>query len=349
MAKEAIIETGLVPYNLDNAVIEALETKYLDIVIPPGDVAAYDMVKDGIKECNGHINDVTKWHKDKKEWILTAGRHYDGEKNRVLNKIEPIKTYLKEVKQEEDDRLKRIEEERLEAIWEKHVRPIEDAGAMLGDLEAVELGDRLTFLDSIIFRDEDFQELKEKASSIFVEVRRAVREALEWRLAQDEKEALQKAEDERLAKQKAEQDAEAARLKVIQDEINRKEAEQKAKEDALKAEEQRMEAEKQAEVARKEREAREAQIREEERQKAEKKAQEAVLQQQREKEDRERRELEIKVREEALKPEKEKCMAYISSLLEIPMPEVKDEALKALLVRLDKGIKNIYNEIEKSK
>jgi hypothetical protein len=342
MAKEAIIETGLVPYNLENAVIEALETKYLDVSIPPGDKTAYRFVMDGIHECNGHIKNVTEWHKDKKEWILKAGRHYDGEKNRVLNKIEPIKTYLKEVKQEEDDRLKRIEEERLEAIWEKHVRPIEDAGAMLGDLEAVELGDRLTFLDSIVFRDEDFQELKEKASSIFVEVRRAVREALEWRLAQDEKEALQKAENERLAKQKAEQDAEAARLKTIQDEINRKE-------DALKAEEKRLEDEKQAEVARKEREAREAQIREEERQKAEKKAQEVVLQQQREKEDRERRELEIKVREEALKPEKEKCMAYISSLLEIPMPEVKDEALKALLARLDKGIKNIYNEIEKSK
>lgn len=354
MAKD--IEGGLVSYDYNKAEIAELAEKYKDITIPEGDKNAYEMVWQGIKECNRRINEVTEWHKAKKRWIIDAGRFYDTQKNNVVAEIEEIKTPLSELKKEADNLEKQRDEERKAAIWEKHIRPIEDAGAMLGNLEAIELADRLTFLESIVFTDEDFQELKGEASTIYIEVRKAVKDALEWRMQQDEKEALQKVEEERLAKQKEEQDRiaaeQAAKQKILDDQLaliaeeNRK----------VQAEKDRIAKEAREALEKKEREELAERIRKEEQEKARIAAEKAETMR-KEREAREakdaqekaEREAKEKVRLEALRPEKEKCLSYVELLSEIEQPKVEDKNLLVLLKRMADGIELIRKLIQETK
>lgn len=124
----------LVPYNLEAATIEALKTKYLDVTIQPDDKAAYAMVMAGLRECREIRLAVDGWHKERKENIVKAGKHYDSERRRVHALIEPIEGHLSAVRKVEDDRkeeiktraereenarienLQRLEAERLEKI-----------------------------------------------------------------------------------------------------------------------------------------------------------------------------------------------------------------------------------------
>ena len=218
----------LVPYDLEVATIEGLKAKYLDITIPPEDKAAYAMVMGGLRECREIRLSVDDWHKGKKGWILKAGKHYDGEKNRVHSLVEPIEDHLKAVRKVEDDRVEaiqaekiRVEVERVATIRAK-IQEFKDVVADVGpNMPAGEIQAVLDIINETEILESDFQEFTEdarlalSASMLIVEAR--LQHRLEW----EDEQAKAKAESERLEKVRKDQEVEAAKLKAAQDKIDR--------------------------------------------------------------------------------------------------------------------------------
>lgn len=298
-----MIETQLVPYDLSMAVIEGLKEKYMDITILPGDQSAYEMVKAGQKECRKIRLDCEEWHKDKKKDILVWGRHYDGEKNRILGLVEPIESRLKDVRKVEDDRIKAIEDARINAIGDK-VQEIREMGESLGNMEAQELADWELLLKEMVIEEDEYQELTAEARITRNSSLINIRNALDWRMKKDMEEEEQKVEAAKLEEQRKAQAAEAKRLEAIRLEQEEKAAEQWAKDEEIRTAKEKIVADRKAEQDRKDREKREAEIKLQARIDALREAEEKEEADQREKE-----------RQEALKPDKEKLINFADDFL----------------------------------
>jgi len=246
-------ETQLVPYSLENAVVESLKTKYMDITIKPDDKAAYKMVKGGLKECQQIRLAVDEWYKDRKAWINKAGRHYDAERRRVHALIEPIETHLKTVREAEDNRKLKIEAERVLGIRTRILGLTVDPLTLPGKT-TLELSSLFGKVFAVEITEDAFQEFAAEAQAVKEASFDTITKAIEVREKQDKEEAERKAESEHLEAQRKEQEAEAARLaaeKKAQDEAAAKvraeqEAEAKRLEDLRKAEEEKVRKEREA-------------------------------------------------------------------------------------------------------
>ena len=360
-AAEKIVEpeTQLVPYSLENAVVESLKTKYMDITIKPDDKAAYKMVMGGLKECREIRLAVDGWHKDKKEWILKAGKHYDSERRRVHALVEPVETHLKTVREAEDNRKVKIEQDRVNGIRAKITAIQIVPGALIGKTLA-ELNAMWAKVFDAEITEAEYMEFATEALNVKANVQDALITAIEAREKFDKEEAERKAEAARLEAQRKEQEAEAARLtaeRKAQEEAAAKvraeqEAEAKRLEDLRKAEEEKVRKEREALEAEKrklqeEKDRTEFEKKANERAEAEAKAKlEAEAKAKAEKEAWEKAE---KERLEMLKPNKEKILAFLDEIAAVKMPVVDgsfDELLQGIGKEIRKVLKKARKDVE---
>ena len=340
-------ELQLVPYDLEIATIEALKAKYMDITIPPEDKAAYAMVMSGLRECREIRLSVDAWHKGRKALIVKAGKHYDGEKNRVHGLVEPIEEHLKAVRKVEDDRVEaiqaekiRLEQERVAGIRAK-IDGLHTLAAIRHTMTAAEITDRMDGVADIIIDDATYMEFREEAEKVRDETWHTLevleKERSEW----EETQAKAKAEAERLEKVRNEQEAQEAKLKAAQDKID-KEARKVAAEKAA------LEAEKRAEEQRKRQEEFEKQALENARIKAEKDAKEKAEREAREAKEKAEAEAAEKARAEALLPDKEKLIEWVKWFNDsnVPIPKLENDASRAIYNVAMDGIEVILRRVE---
>lgn len=330
----------LVPYNLEAATVEALKSKYLDVTIPPDDRAAYSMVMSGLRECREIRLAVDAWHKEKKELIVRAGKHYDTERRRVHALVEPVEEHLAAVRKVEDDRKEaitaeavRIERERVEKVRAK----INAMSLTLIDTQgktAAQIQDMIAALVITPILVEDYQEFYTEAKKTIDETISILIKASDNRLNWEQEQAAAKAEAIRLEKIRKEQEAEAKRIKAERDAI---EAEKKALEDAKRAEKERQE---RAEFERK--------VKEEAKAMAEVEAREKVEREAKLKAEAEEKERAEKARQDALMPDKKKIITYVNGLLDHPRPEIKEQSAAILfesaISAIDKWGKKLINQ-----
>lgn len=344
-------EMQLVPYNLENAIIDGLKTKYMDLTIPPDDKAAYALVMSGLRECREIRLEVDSWHKNKKEWIVKAGKHFDAERRRVHSLVAPIEEHLAGIRKMEDDRKaaiqaekERKERERIENIKVK-ISSIQNAvsGAAASSSDAILKF--LTQLKAMPVDEVHFQEFTNDAITAKANVTATLEKAYKERLQAEEDAERIKKEKAEIEKIRLEQQVEAKRLVNEKAEIERKakeehdkiETERRALEDAKKAERERLE---RAEFERK--------AKEEAKARAEQAIKENMEREAKEKAEREEKERIEKERQERLRPDREKLLSYADFLLTIQAPHVESENAKTILSDSAKSIKRIAAMIRKT-
>lgn len=280
-----------------------------------------DFGKDRIAEAKKIIDAINPLRKQARDFL-------DALKSDVRKPLDDYEAEQARIKEEEDRKEKAKIEARIVALQK---------------VSCV-----LPFFDVAGMTDDEFEDRLRKATE--------AHEAEKKRLADEE--AARKAEAERLEKQRQEQAAEAARLAEVQrkiDEQGRKaraemeEANRKERE-AIEAERRKIEAEKKAlddakraEQERKDREAFEESVRVAHEiaaaKEAERKAREAQ-----EKAERESAEL---IRQEQLRPDKDKLILYGKALMDVPRPELSDKAAKEILGYATNAVYQILKTIAK--
>lgn len=215
----------------------------------------------------------------------------------------------------------RKDQERIAAIKER----MKGFPALLNNLDGYgtveELKGVIAELEATEVKSEEFFEFTAEANQVRTDTLKTAHQCLENRKRRDREKAEQKKEAERLAAERKEQAEKEAELKAAQDKIdaeNRKIAEEKAElERAKKADQERRDREKF------EREAKErAEV--EAREKAERIEQERI--------DKAKAEADEQERQEALKPDKEKLIAFALTLQgSINYPEVSSDDAQGII------------------
>lgn len=269
------------------------------------DSADYARVTKGIGVCRTLRTQVEKCRKDLKEESLLYGRKVDAEAKRLTAMLEEIEEPLKAEKQRIDDEKEAAKKAAEEAKRLKIEQRINDLSAVNAKAHPLIVAE---------WSDEEFQSQLAKARAAFEEAER---------LAKIEAERLAKEEADRQEAMRQEQlrlDAERAELAKIR-------AEQEA---AAKAERERMQAEREAIEAEKARLAREQFDRDE----SDRKKREAEELAERQRlaaiEAEEQRKAELS-RLEALKPDKEKLLAFALSISLLEIPVLKTDEAKICL------------------
>ncbi len=256
------------------------------------------------------------------------------------NAVKFQKTVIKREKQlvaiisEEETRLSNLEDTYDQ--WQDEIKKKKDKeenDRIQTRVDALsKFGYAIDFYEAKIMEDENFLALLDEAEAAFIkEQERIANEKVEA-------ERLKKEEDERMQREREE----LARAKAEQEEIWRKRNEEiardKAERDRIKAEQEVKEAEIQAERRKFEEEKRKHEesvrlenARKEAAEKARLDEQNRIKREEEEKAERQRKETERLVRDEALKPDKEKFLILSKSLYEIQHPYLTDAASKELM------------------
>ncbi len=352
-------ETQLVPYNLEAATVNALKSKYLDVTIQPDDKSAYAMVMSGLRECREIRLAVDTWHKERKEWIVKAGKHYDTERRRVHALVEPVEEHLTAVRKVEDDRkeairaeAERIERERVEKVRAKieNMKKIPSRITPLTPLSEIEEVYK-ALLNWEPVSESNYQEFTHEAIAIYNDTVSAVLKIKEDRQKWEQEQAAAKAESKRLDKIRQEQEVEAKRLEAIR---KAEEEKYRLEREYLEAERRKiasdkavLEAEKRAEQERLERVEFERKTQEEAKVRAESEARKKVEREAKEGLERAEKEKVEKERQEALRPDKEKIITYITSLMKVPVPDIGTESARQLFETATAALKKWASKLIK--
>jgi len=325
----------LVKYDIETAVITALDAKYRGVQITDG--KSYAFVMEGLRDYRELRLKIDAKHKELKADALEYGRAVDAEKNRLKGLLAPGEEHLKVVRQAEDDRKEairleneRIEQDRVNGIREK-IFGFQKVAGQLGGKSSVELQQIISGIMDIAI-DESYMEFAEEAKRAKSDVMTAIEDAYDARIKWEREEAERKIEIEKLAKEKAEQEE---KEKILTEE-RRKIEEERAK----------FQTEKKAEQERKDREEFERKAKEEAKAQAEKEAAENARQKAEEAEALAAVKAIETARQEALKPDKEKLLAFAENLLELTGPVVKDKKAKVILADAIDGLSHVSATIK---
>jgi len=328
-------ETQVVKYDVTDAAIAEMKEMYMGLVITDiNDQEQYDVVHKAHMTVKGKRIEVDKKRKELKADALEWSRKVQDEANRIFALIEPIESHLKAEKQKVQDEKDRIEKERVDKIkgeidsWTNAYHGMNGTGKV-GDLK--EYISKLETVRDLISPELYFEFTGEAIETCNNLLSRA-KQDLDNRIRLDKEEAERKAEAERLAAERTELE----KLRKEQEERDRIEREKREAEQAkideanrkLQAEKDALEAEKKAEQERKDREEfeRQAKI------KAEAEAKAAAEREAKEKAEREKRRKEEAIRQEALRPDKEKLAAFAQFLMEgMTYPNVKSAEASELI------------------
>lgn len=331
-ADDNIIKTQLAKFNKSDEVINELNKNFKGLMINGiNDKAGFKVVYDARMVVRNHRIEIEKKRKELKANVLEVGKAIDGEAKRLTGMLEPLE---EELQKKEDTYHLAVEEARLAAEKKESERLQVRVDALSKYGFRVEL-DQLKAIS-----DEIFDSLLSDAKQKF----EADQKAKEEKALADQKEAeakaeLERVEKERLEKQRIEQEAEAARLKEIQDKID---AEREIEQKRLKEEQDKLEAEK-AELKRQQDEFAANQLAEQNRLKAIQEAKDLEEKQKAEalaEEEKQATEMKQAEEQRALRaPDKEKLEVLLESLRGIKFPEMTSEAGKNILT----VYKNAFN------
>ena len=292
----------IVKYDIETAVITALEARYADIKVVDGKSKAVAM--EGLAEYRELRAKIDKRHKELKKDALKYGRAVDNEKNRLKGLLAPVEQHLKDARQIYDDKIKakkaekeRIEQERVDKIAQK-IQSLDhavDTALNMSSGRVVELCDEIV---AIQITEEVFQEFAEQAKAVKLTTLSALDDIYNDKVTREKADAERRAEIEKLEKIRKEN--EAAQAKIDQE---------KAEFEAAKKAEQ------------------EKQERAEFERKAKRQAEQEVQQKEKEKIEAEN---EAK-RQTELLPDKEKLIAFSNILANIEMPHLKSKNAKKIL------------------
>lgn len=315
----------------DDDILKLSENCKALVIESPEDKKGYDAVYEAHQITKNHISAFNKNHKKYKSVVTYVGGLLDGEKNRLLKLMEPIRDELKIKRDAIDKEKERIAAEKQKIKMENHQKQIDEiieAGAVF---ERVDNGFRYTFgegsIDDSGIWNLDAENYKFLLERIKVwKKEKDLREAEEARKRKEEEdriEAERKAEEEKQAKI-------AAENRKRQEELDKKQAEIEERERKQKEEQEKIDREKRETQEKKEAEEREKQ-RQIELEEAKKKAAEEAKKQveidakrkEEERIEKERLEKERLAEEERQKPDRQKLSKFLSDLSRLEFPEVK--------------------------
>jgi len=326
------MDKQLVEFDIETAVIMALETKYKDLVIHDG--KSYAFVMSGLAEYRELRLSVVKGHKKEKEEAKNYCDFLDSEKRRILERLALGENYLKEIRQVWDDQKAAIkaekarkEAERIESIQE-NIISLFPLGVPVG-IDAAAIENRLTAIKDIEIDPQVFMEFSGQAQAKKEESIAWLEEAYAERVKWEAEEAERKAEAVRLAKER-----------VIWEAKEKELAEERRKIEEIRAS---IEADKKAEAEKRAREEFERKAREAARARADREVKEKA-----EREERERKAAEEeKKRQEALRPDKEKLLSFADDLYHLTAPMVESPNARAIATSAMEDIREIAVTIKR--
>lgn len=336
----------VVEYNVTDAAIAEMEHAYMGLTIQGlDDKKGFVAVHTARMVVKGKRVEVEHRRKELKADALAYGKKVDGEAKRIFGKLEPIESHLQseedkvvEEKKRIEDEKARIEQDRVDEIRAK-IAAMQNNVIVTRNLTASGIRSLIAQVEEIDITEEVYQEFYQEAletgSAVLAELSRALQAQDAVELA-DEK---RKAEAERLEKVRQEQEAtqkaiDAERLKIQEEQ------------DKLQAEKDGIEADKKAEQDRKDREEFERKAREEAQIQADRDAKEAIERVEAERIVKEKAEAEEKARQEALKPDKDKLLAWLDSYYLIAQPKCKAKKAKVLIGLFNEGLADLVKDIK---
>lgn len=295
----------IVKYDVNLATISKLREKYMPLEITDlNDKEQFDAIHDGRMVLVRVRTTIEKQRKSNNEGARKYIKDNDAAAKELLAEANPIETHLKT---EEDKVVK--EKERIKAEEEREAAiKIQTRINALFDVKVV-----LPFQDVAAMSDDEYNQALTNAQAAF------------------------KREQDRLKKEQEDREAEEARLTKMKEELDRKQAEQDAiaekqadKQAALDAAKASFERSKQAEQEIKNRAEFEKKAKAEAKAKAEKDAKAKAEKEAKAKIAKEKAEKAEAKRQEALKPDKWKLLAWAETIGACDAPEVKSPASKEL-------------------
>ncbi len=332
-------ETRIVEYDLPVATIALMKKEFSALIIT--DKESYELVRQAIGTTRKHRTAIERWRvaANTDDQIRINKRNAKVKETTAL--LFKIEEPLKAMKKVEDDKATAIEAEKEAKEEERKARimaritSISDLNSPdiinMGSEEIRKVRDSLIDLE---ITSGDFEEFMDQAERVKANVLMVIQKAYDERLAFEAAAVKAKEEEGWLAEKKRVQDAR-------DEELAEREAELAKKEAAAKAEEDRIAQEK-----------RKAEIREEARIQAEQNAKAKAYREEKELLEVRAAEAAEKIRQEALKPDKEKLRDFGGKFTHIDPPEVTDKEakrvlgifahkLRDILVELDADIENL--------
>jgi len=313
------MDKQLVEFDIETAVITALDERYKNLVITDG--KSYALVMSGLAEYRELRLKIDERHKDLKKEALEYTRAVDAEWHRLKDLLEPGESRLKAIRQVEDDKKaaikaekERKERERIEGIQENIISlfPL----SVPVDIDATAIENRLTAIKDIEIDPQVFMEFSGQAQAKKEESIAWLEEAYAERVKWEAEEAERKAEAVRLAKER-----------VIWEAKEKELAEERRKIEEEKKRLERLEFEQKANAQAKEW--------------AERDAKEKA-----EREERERKAAEAeKKRQEALRPDREKLFTFASSLRMTEKPTLTAPEAQSILAKAIVAVEEIADKI----
>jgi colicin import membrane protein len=342
---ESKIETGLQTLDEKEASLIELRDKYAGLKITGlTDKDGYLKVREGRLACKNQRVQIEKAGKALRDNAIKFQKAVIKRENELIAIIESTELSLK---QEEETFNELREQQRLEE--EKKKREF-----VQGRIDALaKFGHGIDVYTAEIMEEENFQALLGHAEAEWQKEQQRLAElkAEEERKRKEEEEFL-RAEREELARQKAEQAKRESEFKAEQDRIRK---EQEEKESAIRAEQERKVAELEAERQKLEAERMAIELERTKRDAAERARLEEQQRIEREAKEKEQRELQEKIRAEraeALKPDKEKLIAFSDRIaaLCLERPGLKDDASNDIasnaIDHLSKVISYIHENVQ---
>lgn len=330
----------LVKYNINEAAISKMSDIYMQLTIDDiEDQEAFDAVHSGRMVMVKHRTGVDKLRKSANENAQKFIKNNNANAGKLTSLMAPIETYLKN----EEDKVTK-EKERIKA--EEEAKEKAKIETRVSELFA--LGVNVPFFDLAMLSDDEYAEKFRSAKMTYnaeqlridEEEKRLEEERLELERLRKKEEADRRLENDRLEKLAEAQKVEAKRLEKIQDDIDKKEQ-------ALKEEKDKLEADKKAEQARKDLEILEKRLAAEAKEKVEKDEIERVAREAKELKKKEEAEAAEVIRQEALRPDRDKLIQYAVAIIKLAAPDVKDEQAQEILDEAQDGLGLIASEIMK--
>jgi hypothetical protein len=313
----------IVEYNVTDAAISDMRTRYMALTVKGLDDRKGLMeVHEARMVVKGKRIEVEKKRKELKADALAWSQKVDSEARRITKLLEPIETHLtteEEKITKEKERIRAEEERKRQEAAQDRVNQMASFGKVIPFSEALSMSDGEFFAKLTIAKSEY------EVGQARLEAEKKAREEEAARLAKERAE-LEKAKAEESAKRKAEEDrlaAERAKLEAERRAVEKARQEQEHKEAVAKA-------------------AKEAAER------AEREAKERAEREAREKAESEQRAKEEAARQEALRPDKDKLVAYAQALLAVIQPGLFSDSANAIFAEAYKRIEAVSRYIIKS-
>ena len=316
-----VFETlSLIKYDVNLAQIAKLKAEYMPLVITDlADKEQFEAVHAGRMTMVKVRTTIEKARVRQKASALKYGRDVDAAAKELLTESEPVEAHLQAEEDKVINEQKRLEAEAAE-IEKAKIQKRVDALFAYNVI--------LPYMDVATMSDEEFENLRQKSEEAW--------SAEKVRLADEEAARIQK--DKELADERAELDRRVAQqVKIDKEQAN--------KEKSLRIERDKFDKEKREAQEKKDREAFEKQAAEDAKVQADKDATAKIEREVREAKEKEIAEKAETARQEGLKPDKEKLIAWAESIASHVVPEVHSPEARVIVENAEMALISVSEVI----